>query len=743
LALDTAFMEQGVDLLHADGFLGALVPRSFMYLSSFKEVRTEILSADARPEVIHEYALGILDGATVRTAGAVIRKTADASWAPEHPVVFGRLSHYPTDKKLDRFLETFPDFAAAGPRSEIDWFVARLGSLRDVPGMPYAYWATDRLRALFRQLPPLDSSQKGVLVPGRPNLKIADVKLGLKTNDESRFLRFHWEVPRETIGRARRWSPYVKGGRAVSFNARVDLVVRWEDEGREVKEWIQSQGRGHWSKEVRSPHLYFRAGITWSAASWRLSRFGVFPEGMIFSNKGPSIFPVGAHDTLSVAGLVNSSIGNIAMLMQTPERMWEVGLVSAIPFPIQPLPESATRAVAALVTLHGIRHAGDEACRDFTQPELRQAWEKSGKRSAELDRLLQDVSDSREQADRETEAKLAQLNDEVYRLYCISVDDRALIEREIARRPQSESGYSPEELDEGEEDEGSEAGEDSDVEDSDDSGQELSHNRTRDLVARWLSFYLKQILEADEDGIVPVWPTRTEVGLVARLKEVIQRDLGKEAMEALVANAPAFLGVADLPEWLAASREDTVEIGGKKTKLAVGFFPWHVAAYRNRPLFWMLSSEGFEKGKTRFRFQVYLHALKVTPDTLSRLASHYLEPAIEDFVRKAWEDAKAGAGRLEGKARAAADTEAQEWLNTLRALEAFQKAIGEVIQGPANAVHVPTNAKWLTRTIARVTGGQDIGHGYGPDVDFGVRVNLTPLARKGLLPKLALKKLGG
>ena len=70
-------------------------------------------------------------------------------------------------------------------------------------------------------------------------------------------------------------------------------------------------------------------------------------------------------------------------------------------------------------------------------------------------------------------------------------------------------------------------------------------------------------------------------------------------------------------------------------------------------------------------------------------------------------------------------------------------AISGVIQGPPKAVPVPTNAKWLTRTIAAVTGGQDLSHGYKPDIDFGVRVNLTPLARKGLLPKMAIKKLGG
>jgi hypothetical protein len=135
--------------------------------------------------------------------------------------------------------------------------------------------------------------------------------------------------------------------------------------------------------------------------------------------------------------------------------------------------------------------------------------------------------------------------------------------------------------------------------------------------------------------------------------------------------------------------------------------------------------------------------LKLTPDTLPRLVSHHLEPVIEDYVQKEWTDANARASRLEGKPLALAKTEAQEWLNTLDALKNLRTAIEAVIKGPSIAERVPANAKWLARTIAEVRGGQDLGHGYRPDVDYGVRVNIAPLVEKKLLPKLAIKKLGG
>lgn len=289
-----------------------------------------------------------------------------------------------------------------------------------------------------------------------------------------------------------------------------------------------------------------------------------------------------------------------------------------------------------------------------------------------------------------------------------------------------------------------EGGQDDEGEDIDPSASapDLSPERTRDLVARWLSFYLKQVLEADEDGIVPVPPMGIEPGLVIRLREAMEKDLGKDAGHALLSQAPAYLGTEDVTEWLAVSGEETVEIKGKKTKLPVGFAPWHVDLYRKRPIFWLLSSEGFEKGQTRFRFQAYIHYLKLTPDTLPRLVEHYLE-GVQEHAQREWNDTKARAARAEGKAAAGAKTEAQEWLNTVDALKRFRAAVEEVRQGPPKAEPVPANAKWLARTIAQVRGGQDLGHGYRPDVDFGVRVNIAPLVEKKLLPKVILKRLGG
>jgi hypothetical protein len=731
--LATAFIEQGLDLLDAGGFLGGLVPRSFMFLSSFEEMRTRTLSEAARPELLQEYGIGILDGATVRTAGAVIRKAGDERGL--HLSAFHRLAYFPSSAKLHQFVATLPTFVATGPSAETDWFVSRLASLRGVPGMPYAYWASDSLRELFTRHPALDRDQAGALVAGRPDVKIADVKQGLATADDARFVRFWWEVDSGSRGYGRRWVAFVKGGTATDFYYRTDLVLNWDGDGRELKEWASHISRGHWSKRIYSVPFYFRPGATWPRASWRLRRFGSFGAGHIFADKGSSIFSDTA-DAMTVAGLLNSSVGTVAMLMQTPERMWEVGMVGVVPVaPAALASPRVAEVTAALVEHRRNTHAGDETCRDFDSPDLLRLWRQRGGAGLDLATLLEAWVAARRQATDEEARLIQELDREVYRLYEISEADQRLIERELARRPRAEGGYAPGEIEGAAPSEiDNEPADDDDEEDDEpaepadttvEAPSALSAEQGRDLVSRWLSYYLKRTIEADPDGIVAVDPIHGQPALILRLMEIMEQDLGREAAHALAQQAPPYLGTKDLAEWAAG-----------------GFFPWHVSLYRNRPIFWLLSSENFERGRTQLTFRVYLQYLKLTPDTLPRVLTHYVHPTMERVDRE-WRLAGEAVARSEGAAKRSAQRIATEWGNTLAAMREFRARMEAVIEGPVHAEPVAASAKWLPRTIAAVTGGRDLGHGYCPDVDFGVRVNIAPLAKNKLLPRAVLGKLGG
>ncbi len=747
--LATAFIEQSLDLLHENGFLGGLVPRSFMYLSSFEEMRRHILTEDSGPELLQEYGLGILDGATVRTVGAVIRKTRHSD--SSHPVTFQRLAYHPTVIKPQRFLETLSAFAGSGPVPEIDWFIARLRSLQDVPGAPYAYWASDSLRALFRRFPVLDIDK--VLSPaGLSGWELGEVKQGIATQDDTRFTRYWWEITSQRSLIPQGWRWYAKGGSNVFFYGRIDLLVDWREDGKAIKDWIRNGLGDHPTRHLRNLDYQGRAGLTWRAVAWTTRRFGYVPTGAMFSNRGSMVFAPDAT-LLPLLGFLNSSLASVLVLCQTVEREWHLSEIAALPISGR-LSETPIECVEGLLALERARHAGDETCRDFGVPDLLGLWRNSrGAETVGLARLLQSFSErSKSNAAREN-LLLSQLDERVYQTYELAPEDRKLVERELSRRPKAEGGYSADELMatgpdadmEIEEDDVEQPEADGDLEEAgraEGRSGVITPGVARDLVARWTSYYLKQLIEADEDGIVPLEAIHGEPALVIRLREAMERDLGSETARMLEQQAPGYLGVKDLAEWLAVSREETVDNDGKAQRAPVGFFPWHVGFYRNRPIFWLLSSENFEPGRTRLTFRAYLHYLKLTPDTLPRLVSYYLDPTI-DVAEREWKIALDGATKAEGKGKTSAKAVADEWANTVTALKKFRSSLEDVIQGPPHAQKLPASAKWLPRTIAEVRGGKDAGHGYRPDIDHGVRVNITPLVEQKLLPRVVLKRLGG
>ena len=727
--LYAAFIEQALDLTLPLGFLGALVPWTYTYQSTLALVRTEVLSGACRCEFVQEYGYGVLDGATVGTVGTVVRRLDRATDASaSHRCVFERLSAERRDvDKEARFHATLPSVACAGPSPDIDWFAPKTASLGDVPGMPYAYWASDSLRALFRRFPALDKDQKGALIEGRPDAKIADVKVGLATADDPRFLRFRWEVPKSD-----KWIPFFKGGKDVRYYARTDLVVNWANGGREVKDWLVEYARNHPRGGVLNEGFFFRSGVTWPPASWRLRKFGLMPVGSIFAHNGSTVFPT-ALSELQALALLNSAVGSAAMLMQTPERKWEVGMVGALPIPEAAARSSAIedRATTLSSLVRRSKHEGDETCRDFVAPDLLRHHRVAPRGShLDLGGLLEICRAAREARHAEETRLLEALDTLVDELYELSDGDRKLIRRELAHRRQVEDGQATNE-DESHTEDDSEDGEatfESEGKESvgdSDSAALVTRDVAQDLTARWISHYVKQTIEADDDGIVPVLAVHGEPPLVDRLLAIMTNDLGREDAKALAEQAPAYLRAADLGAWVES-----------------GFFPWHVALYQNRPIFWLLSSEGFERTPARITFRAYLHALRVTADTLPRLVSYYLDPVLEAAAAEAALAREFPAG-LAGREKKNAEKAAHEWSATVDALKGFRDALQRVIQGPPTKERVPDNARWLARTIAGVRGGRDVGHGYLPDVDHGVRVNIKPLAEAKLLPRATLPRLGG
>ena len=151
-------------------------------------------------------------------------------------------------------------------------------SFRQVPGSPFAYWVSERIRCLFKELQPFECEGRAA-------------KQGLCTADDFRFLRSWWEVrSSETLGlrdnsgcmsldsvqrrcrqrtfEGKQWVPFSKGGAYSPYYADLNLVANWEDNGVEIQGFSNPQ-TGRVQSRPRSVSWYFLPGLTWT---WRSQR---------------------------------------------------------------------------------------------------------------------------------------------------------------------------------------------------------------------------------------------------------------------------------------------------------------------------------------------------------------------------------------------------------------------------------------------------------------------------------------
>jgi hypothetical protein len=68
------FVERGLQLMRAESRLGAITSRTCFYLTSFQKWREEIVLGIARPEVVADLGLGVMDDAWVEAAAYTLEK---------------------------------------------------------------------------------------------------------------------------------------------------------------------------------------------------------------------------------------------------------------------------------------------------------------------------------------------------------------------------------------------------------------------------------------------------------------------------------------------------------------------------------------------------------------------------------------------------------------------------------------------------------------------------------------------
>jgi hypothetical protein len=275
----------------------------------------------------------------------------------------------------------------------------------------------------------------------------------------------------------------------------------------------------------------------------------------------------------------------------------------------------------------------------------------------------------------------AELNDEVYRLYGIPEVTRAIIEETLGERPPEVLWPQME-------------------------GKTVEQKRM-EHVFRLLSYAVKRVVEADEDGIVPFVAVAGELSLAERVHRELQ---------ALMPKLDIGQIEVDIANELKKDVKGYRRTGGIAEWLANAFFDYHCSLYKKRPIFWHLASS---QGKVPFAFGTLVHYHRFDKRRMAQLRSQYLRDAIDTFRREA------ALADKEGRAEARL-----EWQERLEEARELDRRLQQIEEGHHEGAQ---GGEKDYRILTPWKAPGKLPRGWDPDLDDGVKVNIEPLQKAGVL----------
>ena len=305
--LFAVFMLVDLSLLTGNGKLGMINMHSWMFLSSFEELRSTILRHYHIDSLLHlgPHTFDELSGEVVQNSAFTITKHSYVATGVYHRLLQGENC----EAKHRLYLNRLNEYRGV-PQSKF----------YNLPGSTISYWVSDSIIESFNH--------------DRINDKAIAVK-GLDTCDNLRFVRLWPEVNFKKIGfkvtntsetKRHKWFPYCKGGGFKKWYGLYDYVVDWEDDGIVLRNLRDENGKI--KSRPQNTRFYFNTGITWSSITTSQPSFR-FMENSIFGGGGSALF---SKDNVKyICGFLNSKIADHYLQIINPTINMLVGDMLSLP----------------------------------------------------------------------------------------------------------------------------------------------------------------------------------------------------------------------------------------------------------------------------------------------------------------------------------------------------------------------------------------------------------------------------
>ncbi|UQS22885.1 BREX-1 system adenine-specific DNA-methyltransferase PglX [Amycolatopsis thermalba] len=640
------FIERCIDLSIDSGIIAMITMQSWMFLSSYEDLRLRILNTSPPVAMAHlgDRAFDSIGGSVVATTAFVLMRQIGRST----PAAYFRLVDGDSEAEKERIANT-----CVSSSNSDNVFHVTAGAFAALPGSPIAYWVPIRVLDIIGR----SQSISEVLQPRR----------GLFTTDNNLYLRYFWEVSwsracvdamsdEEALASGARWFAHNKGGANRKWFGNYEYVVDWEDLGYRIKASAAEKYpylNGNINYVVHDEGFYFRSSISWSEISDAAPAFRAYDHGFTFNVKGMSAFPISETGGLPlyVLGFLNSPFVRELTFAINPTMSFGTKNFRSLPLPQFANPTIDSQ-VAELIGISRADWDSFETSWNFTANPLVLS------EASSLELASKSVIDAWNDCTARARDLEEQVNTSILEELGINGELDPMVSPEnvtLLRNPHYR--YSRDL-----------STEDASAELNKEAIKELLSYAVGCMFGRYsldhpglilasqgdtLQDYFTRIpapkFRPDRDNVIPIvdgdW---FEDDIVVRLKEFLRVAFGEEYLQENLRFAAEAVGVKDLREYFVKS-----------------FYKDHVQRYKKRPIYWLFSSP-----KGSFNALIYMH--RYTPSTVSTVLNEYLREFRAKLTASLQQQELLAAGGGTPHQQAAAQKEADRLRKVLLELAEYE-----------------------------------------------------------------------
>ncbi len=335
------FIDRSMQMLQPNARAGLITMESWMFLSSYEDLRKHFLSSYYINSLGHFgwHIIGIAFG----TAMTIFEKNKDNGRT-------GIYSYLTIDdvNKEQNVPYVYPK------KDNGRYAVTSQQNFKKIPGSPIGYWVSDAMLSNF----------------GSSVSYYANPCKGIDTGENEYFLKAWHEVSFKDIDATKgigKYVPYNKGGGTRKWYGFREYVLKWYGSSEELESRLQW---GSKKPTLRNRDYWFKESFTWSSISSGGFSARYSPKGAMFDNGGSSMF---ANEHLMLlGGYTNTNVAAKYFKILAPTINFQPGDVGNLPISNKLFSQekSIIKNVTTNISISKSDWDAHETSWDFEQNEL-------------------------------------------------------------------------------------------------------------------------------------------------------------------------------------------------------------------------------------------------------------------------------------------------------------------------------------------------------------------------------------